>query len=75
MVLRIARFIGVLFMALAVTTSWTPENIPDTWMLARNRYYLFTAIRTGFSIIGFCSFSLSVLFDTPQYRVLNRVSK
>jgi uncharacterized membrane protein YczE len=55
-------------------TSWGPENIPDIWMIARNRYYQFTAISAGFSIIGFCSFSLSVLFDTPQYRAIKKVS-
>jgi hypothetical protein len=53
--------------------SWAAESIPHNWMLVRNKYYLFTAIRSGFSIIGFCALSLSVLFDTPPYRVKNRV--
>jgi hypothetical protein len=49
--------------------SWTAQSIPDNWVLLRNRYYLYGEIRSGFSIIGFCSLSLSVLFDTPPYRV------
>jgi hypothetical protein len=50
-------------------TSWSTENIPDAWMLMRNRYYLCTVLRVVLAIIGFCSFSLSILFDTFPYRV------
>lgn len=56
-------------------TSWSAENIPDAWMLMRNRYYLFTALRVVLAIIGFCSYTLAVLFDTPPYRVVNRGSQ
>ena len=56
-------------------TSWSAEDIPGTWMFTRNRYYLFTAVRVALAIIGFCSFTLSVLFDTHPYRVLNKGSQ
>ncbi len=74
----VAVVIGMRFLSIRplhqVISSWSVESIPETWMNVRNRYYLFATIRTGFSILGFCSLSLSVLFDTPQYRVRNRVS-
>jgi len=74
----VAVVIGLRFFSIRplhqVIASWSVENIPDTWMSVRNRYYLFATIRAGFSILGFCSLSLSVLFDTPQYRVKNKVA-
>jgi hypothetical protein len=74
----VAVVIGMRFLSIRplqqAIASWSVESIPETWMSVRNRYYLFAMIRTGFSILAFCSLSLSVLFDTPQYRVESKVS-
>jgi uncharacterized membrane protein YczE len=50
-------------------SSWAVERIPESWTFTRNRYYLFNLLRAGFAVVGFCALSLSVLFDTPPYRV------
>lgn len=46
--------------------AWTPVTLPADWERYRERWHLWHAVRTGFALVGFGAFAVSLLFEKKK---------